>query len=185
MKARSGIFARSISWRSPRPGSQVIVVVGCVLLQVALANLIPMYETWRIQFALIAVVYFSLQQDWFPSAMTGVTGGLAMDIFSGGQIGVYALGYGIVGLLIGRVQERLVKDNLLANAAVIAAASLVSAILIFNVLALYGIELEYLSQFAKRALPLAAANAIAGCLLFSLARRMKRARSTFRKRSYR
>jgi len=162
----------------------LLILLGCVLLQVVLPNTVWLYEALRVQFVLIAVVLFSLQQDWFGAAMTGVGGGFIMDLFSGGRIGVYALSYGIVALLIGRIQERLFKENMLTIATVMAAASLLSSILVSNVLELYGIELHYLGQFARRVLPSAAANAIVGCAAFSMVRRIRRGVRAARKRYY-
>ncbi len=162
----------------------VLVLLGCAILQVVLPNAVGLYEALRIQFALIAVVYFSLELDWFAAAVTGVAGGLILDMFSGGRIGIYALSYGVVALLVGRVQERLFKDNSLTIAAVIVAASFLSSILVFNLLSLYGIELDYLAQFSRRVIPSAAANAIVGCTVYSISRRIRHGRSSTWKRSY-
>ncbi len=163
----------------------VIVLLASVILQVVLPNAVGLYEALRVQFTLIAVVYFSLRQDWFHSAIIGATGGLILDVFSGGRIGVYALSYALIGLLLGRVQERLFQDNLLTIAAVMVAASFLSPVLVFNVLALYGIKMNYLGLFAKFVLPSAAANAVVGCTFFSMRRRIEHGRSWARKSSYR
>ncbi len=160
-------------------------LLASVFLQVILPNAVALYEALRIQFALIAVIYFSLHEDWFRSAMIGVTGGLIVDLFSGGRIGVYALSYAIIGMLVGRVQDRLFKDNFLAIAVVIVGASFLSSILVFNVLALYGIKMDYLGLFAKSVLPSAAANAVVGCTVFSISRRIQDARSRIWRGSYR
>ncbi len=159
-------------------------LLGSALLQVILPNAVGLYEALRIQFTLIAVIYFSLHEDWFRAAMVGVAGGFIVDLFSGGRIGVYALSYAIIGMLVGRVQERLFKDNFLAIAAVIVGASFLSPILVFNVLALYGIKMNYLGLFAKYVLPSAAANAVVGCTLFSISRRIQDARSRIWRGSY-
>ena len=185
MKIRYDWFQHSPERRPRRSGRVVLILLGCVILQVVLPNAIGLYEALRVQFALIAIVIFSLDQDWFAGAMTGVGGGLIMDVFSGGRMGVYALSYGIIGLLIGRVQERLYKDNLLTIATVIGGASLLSPILILNVLGMYGIEMDYLGQFARCVLPSAAANAIVGCTVFSMARRIRYGRSRTWERSHR
>ncbi|NQT83942.1 rod shape-determining protein MreD [bacterium] len=161
------------------------VLLASVILQVILPNAVGLYEALRVQFALIAVVYFSLHEDWFRSAMIGVAGGSIVDLFSGGRIGVYALSYAIIGMLVGRIQERLFKDNSLAIAAVIVAASFLSPILVFNVLALYGIKMNYLGLFARSVLPSAAANAVVGCTIFSISRRTQDARSRIWSGSYR
>ncbi len=163
----------------------LLVLLASVLLQVVLPNAVGLYEALRIQFTLIAVVYFSLHEDWFRSAMIGAAGGLMMDLFSGGRIGVYALSYAVIGLLVGRVQERLFKDNFLAIAAVMVAASFVSPIIVFNVLSMYGIRMSYLGLFARYVLPSAAANAVVGCTVFSFSRRIQDARSRIWRGSYR
>jgi len=151
-------------------------LLGSALLQVILPNAVGLYEALRIQFTLIAVIYFSLHEDWFRAAMVGVAGGFIVDLFSGGRIGVYALSYAIIGMLF--------KDNFLAIAAVIVGASFLSPILVFNVLALYGIKMNYLGLFAKYVLPSAAANAVVGCTLFSISRRIQDARSRIWRGSY-
>jgi rod shape-determining protein MreD len=171
--------------RGRTPVTVLLALLGCVVLQVTLPNAIPLYEALRVQFVLIAIVHFSLSHDWFASAMTGVAGGLFMDVFSGGRIGVYALCYGLVALLIGRIQERLFKDNLLTIATVIVGASLLSPVLVFNVLALYGVALDVFSQLVGSILPSAAANAVVGCTLFSIMKRIRYGRSGFGKRTYR
>lgn len=161
------------------------VLLASVLLQVILPNAVGLYEALRVQFVLIAVIFFSLHEDWFRSAMIGVGGGLTVDLFSGGRIGVYALSYAIIGMLVGRVQERLFKDNFLAIAAVIVGASFLNAILVFNVLALYGIKMDYLALLATSVLPSAAANAVVGTTVFSISRRVQDARARIWRRSHR
>ncbi len=162
----------------------LLVLLICILFQVTLPNTSWLYEAVRVQFVLIAVVIFSLEQDWFGAAMTGVAGGFMMDVFSGGRIGVYALSYGLVGLLLGRVQERLFKENMLTIATVMAVASVLSSILVSNVLGLYGIPVDYFGQFGKRVLPSAAANAIVGCAAVSIVRRVRRGIRAVQKRYY-
>jgi rod shape-determining protein MreD len=159
-------------------------LIVCVLFQVVLPNTIWLYEALRVQLVLIAVTLFSLQQDWFGGAMTGVTGGFIMDLFSGGRIGVYALCYGIVGMLVGRVQERLFKENLLTIATVLVAASLLGALLTVQLLGLYGIEYNFFGEFLKRIVPSAAANAIVGCTIFSMAKKIRRGIRAAQKRYY-
>jgi rod shape-determining protein MreD len=161
------------------------VLLAGVILQVILPNAVSLYEALRVQFGLIAVVFLCLRRDWFQSAMIGVLGGLFMDLFSGGRIGVYALSYGVIGLLIGRVQERLYKDNLFTIAAVIVGASFLSPLVVLNILALFGIKFDYLALLAKAILPSAAANAVVGCTVLSISRRVRHGRSRAWKRSYR
>jgi rod shape-determining protein MreD len=161
-----------------------LILLTCVLFQVTLPNTSWLYEAVRVQFVLIAVVLLSLEQDWFAAAMAGVAGGFLMDLLSGGRIGVYALSYGLIGLLIGRVQERLFKENMLTIATVMAVASLLNSLLVSNLLGLYGIPLDYLGQFAKGVLPSAAANAIVGCVAFSMVRRIRRGIRAVQKRYY-
>jgi rod shape-determining protein MreD len=163
----------------------LLVLLGCVLLQVILPNVMGLYEALRIQLTLIAVVYFALHQDWFGAAMTGVAGGILVDLFSGGRIGIYAVSYGLIGLLIGRVQERLFKDNVVTIVTVMAGASFLSAILVLNVLSLYGMRLNYVGLFVKRVVPSGVANAIVGCMVFSMMRRRKYGRPAAGRRFYR
>lgn len=162
----------------------ILALTICVVFQVVLPNTIGLYEALRVQLVLIAVTLFSLQEDWFGGAMTGVAGGFIMDLFSGGRIGVYALSYGIVGMLVGRVQERLFKENLLTIAAVMVAASFVSAIFVVQLLGLYGIEYNFFGEFLRRIVPSAAANAIVGCTIFSMARKIRRGIRAAQKRYY-
>jgi rod shape-determining protein MreD len=162
----------------------ILALLVSVMFQVVLPNTIGLYEALRVQLVLIAVTLFSLQEDWFGGAMTGVAGGLMMDLFSGGRIGVYALSYGIVGMLVGRVQERLFKENLLTIAAVMVAASFLSAIFVVQLLGLYGIEYDLFGEFLKRIVPSAAANAIVGCTMFSMARKIRRGIRAAQKRYY-
>lgn len=160
------------------------VLTVCVVFQVVLPNTIWLYETLRVQLVLIAVALFSLQEDWFGGAMTGVAGGFIMDLFSGGRIGVYALCYGIVGMIVGRVQERLFKENLVTIATVMVAASLLSAIFVVHLLGLYGIEYDFFGELLKRIVPSSAANAIVGCTIFSMARKIRRGIRAAQKRYY-
>jgi len=168
-----------------RARNVVAVLLAGVVLQVVLPNAFGLYEALRIQFALIALVCFSLERDWFQSAMVGAAGGFIMDLFSGGRIGVYALSYAVIGLLIGRFQERLYKDNSVAIAGVMVGASFLSSVLVVNVLSLYGIQFDYLGLLTRSLLPSAAGNAIVGCTIFAILRRIKHARSRTWKRSYR
>jgi cell shape-determining protein MreD len=87
-------------------------------------------------------------------------------------------------MMVGRVQERLFKENLVTIATVMVVASLLSAIFVVHLLGLYGIEYDFFGEFLKRIVPSAAANAIVGCTIFSMARRVRRGIRAAQKRYY-
>ena len=62
--------------------------------------------------ALILVVIFALLRGKYSGAFTGLAAGLLQDIFFGNIIGINALIYFLVGYVVGLLDEKVFKENL-------------------------------------------------------------------------
>lgn len=89
-----------------------LLIVAAFILQVSvfpffsLAHIIP-------NFMLILVVSIALMRGQVEGMMVGFFGGLLLDIFSGGAIGVYALLYTVMGYLNGYFNKLFYHGNVL------------------------------------------------------------------------
>ncbi len=155
-----------------------LILFICCLVQTILPVYVKQYEFVKVQFVLIAVVYLCLERSWFAGLMVGITAGLLMDVFSGGErLGIYMLSYGIVGFLVSYYQEKLFEKNLSTTLLFVFAGSIFAPTINFNCLKLYNIELSYFYNFKVFILPIAAANIIVAALFYMIFKRFYRDRA--------
>ncbi len=137
-----------------------VVFMVCALAQSALARLVPLFRTVRMDLCLIALVGFALRADEQRGFLLGVLAGLATDLLGGGQLGVCALGYGAVGFVVGGLQETFFKGAVVLRALLVLVAAAICSGVIYYVLRLYGPTHNYLVELRRSLLPAAAATAV-------------------------
>lgn len=139
-----------------------LVFALCALAQSALAAVVPLFRTVRVDLCLIALIVMALRSDEQRGLLLGVLAGLATDLFGGGRLGVCALGYGAVGFLVGGLQETVFKGALVMRALLVLVAAAVCSGVIYYVLRLYGPTHNYFVELGRTLLPTAAATAVVG-----------------------
>lgn len=63
--------------------------------------------------SLIIVVIFALLGGKYKGACTGLVAGLIQDVFFGGVIGINALIYFLIGYMVGLLDDKVFKENLI------------------------------------------------------------------------
>ena len=100
------------------------VVLGAVLLQIVLARF-AIGGRMTFDLVLVGVVFVALQAGPVPGMLAGTIGGLVLDLFSGGVVGVGGLLKTLIGYFAGLLGTRLVVAKPYARAAIVGAATLV------------------------------------------------------------
>ncbi|MCL4516526.1 MAG: rod shape-determining protein MreD [Firmicutes bacterium] len=92
-----------------------LVVIGLVLfISVILqATVLPHLQIFGIKPDLVSlvVVAFALFRGRYQGAAVGISGGLMIDFLRGDFLGLSALSKGIVGFLLGTMEERVFNDD--------------------------------------------------------------------------
>lgn len=109
-------------------GRVVLVVLGAVLLQVLLARYM-VGGRMAFDLVLVGVVYVSLQTGAVGGMLAGTLGGLLHDLAAGGLIGVGGLLKTLIGCLTGVLGTQFVVAKPYARALIVAAATLVHALM--------------------------------------------------------
>lgn len=86
---------------------------------------------------LVMVIVFGLLFGWEVGMGAGIVGGLLIDLTIGLVIGSHLLALGLVGLVVGQVEERVFKDNLFLAALGGAVGSLVGQVVSMLCIALF------------------------------------------------
>ena len=136
----------------------VVVLIVCCLLQALAAKYIVFCHI-RLEFVLIAVVFYSLRMDLLPAALVGVAGGLLKDSLSSAPYGSSAM-----ALFILAVTLSWNRRYLSAGSAVTQILLVVSSILLYGLLSglvklLFGAGFPAFLTL-KYAVPILVANAL-------------------------
>lgn len=86
---------------------------------------------------LVVVIVYGLLFGWEVGLGAGVVGGLLIDLTIGQLIGSHLLALGLVGLVVGQVEERVFKDNILLAALGGAAGSVVGQLVMMLCIAIF------------------------------------------------
>ena len=144
----------------------------CILLQLQLARKLPFLRSVPLQLLLIATVYYALQHDWFGGMLIGITAGSMLDLFSDGQLGVFALSYGVVGMMIGLTQSMIFKEDLLPRLMIVFGATLVLQVLNYSIIRNYPPNMALSTCLYRSIVPGALLNCAAAFVLFLVPRRI-------------
>jgi len=138
----------------------LLVFIACALAQTALARLVPVYRTVRVDLCLIALIAYALHTDGPRGFLLGVLAGAATDLLGGGRLGVCALAYGAVGFMVGGLQENLFRNATVMRVLLVLVSAVIVSALICYVLRAYGPTHNYLVELRRAVLPAAAATAV-------------------------
>mgnify|MGYP005837431883 CR=1 FL=1 len=150
-----------------------IIFSICVIIEVQLARLIPFIRRVPIQFLLIFLIYFCLDYEWFDGLLTGTVAGTILDILSGGNLGVFALSYGIIGMLIGIIQPLIFKEEFMPRMFLIFFASILLQFINYNIIRNYQSNSEFIRILLLSILPGAFINCIFAAPVFILIKKDK------------
>jgi rod shape-determining protein MreD len=120
-------------------GLLVLVMIAAavaVLLETTVIHLLPLGPVMP-DLVVIFCVYLALHEHTVAGALGAFLLGYFADNFSGGVLGVHAFAMSLVFLLVYLLARQLWMDNVVANVAVVFAASLLKALAIAVLLVFY------------------------------------------------
>jgi len=113
----------------------IAAVVG-VLLQTTVVHLLPLGPIMP-DLVVILCVYLALHEHTVAGALGAFLLGYFVDNFSGNVLGLHAFSMSLIFVLVYLLARQLWMDNVVANVAVVFAASLVKALSVALLLAFY------------------------------------------------
>ena len=103
------------------------VVLGAVFLQIVLARF-AIGGRMTFDLVLVGVVFVALQAGPVAGMLAGTIGGVLLDVFSGGLLGVGGLLKTLIGFFAGVLGTRLVVAKPYARALIVGAATIAHAL---------------------------------------------------------
>ena len=110
--------------------SFVLVIFAFLILQVLISNRIAVWGI-RPDFFLIALVFFSLEEDLRFGLVLGLALGLLKDIFSAGVLGLNAFAFGLCGLITARYTKFIHKEGIFSQFIVVFCSSIFVGLLYY------------------------------------------------------
>jgi rod shape-determining protein MreD len=114
----------------------MITAVLGVLLQTTVLHLLPLASIMP-DFVVILCVYLALHEHSVTGTLGAFLLGYFTDSFSGNVLGLHAFAMSLVFLLVYLLARQLWMDNVVANVAVVFAASLLNALAVAILVAVY------------------------------------------------
>lgn len=142
----------------------LILLVISLLLQTTVLNSIAISGV-KPDLVLIWVVFFSLFGGIYKGASFGFLAGLFEDLLLGRFIGMNALTKGLTGLLVGYIESKIFKENILVPVMVVLMASFVNESLFFIVGKALGFNINF-SYWLTIVIPVAVYNTCIVPLLY-------------------
>ncbi len=145
----------------------VILIFIFVTTQVTFLNFISVFGV-KPNLAIILIVCISLLEGRTHGAIVGFFTGLCLDAIVGIALGFNALLGMLLGLLLGNINKRFFKENILVMAICTFLSTLLyeSAVVFTNYF--FNQEANYYSILTEIILPEALFNSILGCAIFIL-----------------
>jgi rod shape-determining protein MreD len=112
-------------------------------------------------------VAFGLLFGWRVGLGAGIFGGLLLDLTAGRFIGLHLVSIGVVGLLVGLLEELIFKDNLLLAGIIGFLGSGLANGLSYAFLALLGWRVDPIHTLTSAILPAAIYNGVLTLLIYS------------------
>mgnify|MGYP003940386201 CR=1 FL=1 len=119
-----------------RLGVYLIFLIAATLLQAVVLPILFPYV--RPDLVLLLVVMWGLLGGPVQGGIVGALGGLVVDLFSGRFIGMGILTKGLVGVLVGWLEPRFFKDNLIVPVTFSVCATLGEQLLYWLLLSAFG-----------------------------------------------
>lgn len=104
---------------------------------------------------------------WRIGLGTGIIGGLLLDLTAGRLIGLHLLSLGLVGLLVGLLEEKVFKENWFLAGLVGAGGSILAHIVNYICLAALGWRVDPIPTLVGAILPSALYNGLLTMLIYS------------------
>lgn len=114
----------------------MLAAIGGVLLETTLLHLLPLGPIMP-DLVVVLCVYLALREHSVVGALGAFLLGYFVDSFSGNVLGLNAFAMSLIFLLVYLLARQLWMDNLVTNVAVVFGASLLKAISVAALLALY------------------------------------------------
>lgn len=112
-------------------------------------------------------VALGLLFGWRIGLGTGLIGGLLLDLTAGRLIGLHLLSLGVVGLLVGLLEEKIFKENWFLAGLAGFGGSILAHCLNYLCLAVLGWRVDFVQTFVGAILPSALYNALLTMLVYS------------------
>lgn len=141
----------------------VAAAVGLVLVAIVLqATVFPYLEFFGVKPDLVLAIVASIAilRGSREGALTGFIAGLILDSIRGELVGAFAVSYMAAGAVIGLVEERVFKDNLLLPSLATGVATLVSYTVFIMLANSFGLSIPYLGALWRQILPTAFYSAL-------------------------
>jgi len=145
-----------------------LIFLFCNMLQIQLARKLPFVRTVPIQLVLIVTVFYCIDRDWFSGMLVGISAGLMLDFVSGGRLGVFALSYGAVGMMVGYFQTLVFKEDMLPKLFMVFAATIVLQILNYHLIRIYQPNMRFITYLYLSIVPGSLLNCIVAMPIFVL-----------------
>lgn len=146
-----------------RVGVLALLLAGALLFQATLLELIRFYI--KPDLILILVIFFALINGARPGVMFGAAAGLLQDLVFGRFLGINLIALSITALVVGHLENKVFKENLLVPILVVFLGSFFHAGLMLALQFLAGVHLP-LSAAAHIGFLEAAFNAVLVPLLY-------------------
>jgi rod shape-determining protein MreD len=114
----------------------MLAAIGGVLLETTLLHLVPLGPIMP-DLVVILCVYLALREHSVAGALGAFLLGYFVDSFSGNVLGLNAFAMSLIFLLVYLLARQLWMDNVVTNVAVVFGASLLKALSVAALLALY------------------------------------------------
>ncbi|NMA96094.1 MAG: rod shape-determining protein MreD [Clostridiales bacterium] len=125
-------------------------------------------------FMLSFIVSFGLLGGNPIAPIIGFCAGLVYDMTMGAVIGIYALGYMIIGFIIGAIEDSIYVDSFIVPMALAMVAAVFKELIILIYTYIYGMDVSFFNLLLWRIIPHAILTAIATPLILFIMGRLYR-----------
>lgn len=151
-----------------------VAIVIAAVLQAALAPHMAILGVTP-NFLLLVVVTLAMVEGSTPGAVAGFFAGLMFDLLGSGPIGPGALVLTAVGYLAGSLADNVFAESWLMPVSVVLVASLLAELAYGGLLAIVGVESQFLGIVFRIVLPGALYNTVLAILVYPWLARFLRA----------
>jgi rod shape-determining protein MreD len=157
----------NIDTRKPRYAVTVIAAIITVLLQIIIAPNIAINGVVP-DFILVFVVVTAISHDTVPSMIVAFILGLVYDFTCSGPIGLMALVLTIIAFAVSSLDKELFSGPWFIEVITLLIASFFGELLYAVVMAIMGLENDFLSSFVYITLPNTVYDALFGLIIFPI-----------------
>lgn len=109
---------------------RLFIVLAFIIVLILQTTILPLMRIWGIMpdLLLVLVIFTALFYGSLTGGVVGFAAGLLQDLIGGPYLGLGALSYFLTGYLIGYLESRVNKDNILATFSLVLAGSFVASV---------------------------------------------------------